>query len=164
MAYLMHRIFCATPGDLEQERLAFYQVMSEFNASHAMPRGVLFVSLSIVPTVADMRPFQAVVLENIRSCRYYIQVLEDSWGPPQKNFEREYAVAARCAADPELPMQETAVFFKKPLLPHRVEPEIKELAASLPQAAHFEKIEQFREQLHVLLARWLETVEIPATA
>ena len=41
MAYVMHRIFCATPGDLEAEHDAFYQVIAEFNEKHAMPRGVL---------------------------------------------------------------------------------------------------------------------------
>ena len=78
MPYAMHRIFCATPGDLEEERLAFYKVMGDFNEAHAMPRGVLFVSISIVPYGGDKRVYQGAVSENIRSCRYYIQVLANS--------------------------------------------------------------------------------------
>src|SRR5690348_4019000 len=127
MPYQMHRVFCATPGDLEEERQAFYEVMAELNQEEAMPRGILLVSLSIVPYVTDKRAFQGAVSENIRSCRYYVQVLEDTWGPPQKNFERDYALALRSVSDPELPMQDAAVFFKKPLLPHRVEPEVQQL-------------------------------------
>jgi hypothetical protein len=173
MAYSMHRIFCATPGDLEEERLAFYSVMSEFNEHVAMPRGILFVSISIVPGVADKRGFQSAINENIRTCRYYVQVLEDTWGWPEKNFERDHALAVRCAADPELPMQEVAVFFKKPLVPHQVEPSITQLKQSLEAVAlesavetavDFETLEQYRVALHALLAKWLETVPVPATA
>lgn len=125
----MHRIFCATPGDLEEERLAFYKVMGEFNEAEAMPLGILFVSISIVPHMIDKRPYQAVVGENIRSCRHYIQVLEDTWGPPQRNFERDYALASQCVGDPSLPMHEVAVLFKKPLVPNQVEPAYRRDAA-----------------------------------
>ncbi len=164
MAYSMHRIFCATPGDLEQERLAFYKVMGEFNETHAMPRGILFVSVSIVPGLVDKRALQPAVSENIRACRYYIQVLEDTWGPPQKNFERDYALAAQCAADPAQPMQEVTVLFKKPLVPHQVEPAIAELKRQLDADADFADISQYERRLHALLARWLETVPAPVPA
>src|SRR5690242_16237263 len=100
MAYQMYRVFCATPGDLEEERQAFYEVMAELNSDEAMPRGILFVSVSIVPYMSDKRAVQGAVSENIRACCFYVQVLEDTWGPPQKNFERDYALALKCARDP----------------------------------------------------------------
>jgi len=164
MAYSMHRIFCATPGDLEEEREAFYSVMAKFNETKAMPRGILFVSLSIVPGVADKRAFQPAVSENIRTCRYYIQVLEDTWGPPEKNFERDHALAVKCAADPDQPMQDVAVLFKKPLLPHQVEPSVSELKRSRGGELAFETIEQYREHLWAMLSKWLETVPVATTA
>lgn len=157
MSYTMHRIFCATPGDLEEERLAFYKVMGDFNEAHAMPRGILFVSISIVPYGGDKRVYQGAVSENIRSCRYYIQVLEDTWGPPQKNFERDYAVARRSMEDPALPMQEVAVLFKKPLLPHQVEPGVAQLKESMG-AGEFSTLEEYGKQLQQLLTGWLEAV------
>jgi len=159
MAYAMHRIFCATPGDLEMEREAFYKVMADFNANHAMPRGILFVSLSIVPGVADMRPYAAVVAENIRSCRYYIQVIEDGWGPPHRNFEREYAVAMQCKNDPAMPMQDVAVLFKKPLLPHHMDPSIVEWKQKL-NAPDFENVGEYSSRVTALLAAWLETLAV----
>src|SRR5689334_10357565 len=131
MPYAMHRIFCGTPGDLEEERQAFYKVIGRFNETQAMPRGVLFVSISIVPYGGDKRSYQGAVSENVRSCRYYIQVLEDTWGPPEKNFERDYAVAKRCLEDPAMPMQDVALIFKKPLLPHQVEPGVAELKQTM---------------------------------
>jgi hypothetical protein len=157
MPYQMHRVFCATPGDLEEERQAFYKVVAELNEQEAMPRGILFVSVSLVPNMTDKRAYQGPVAENIRACRYYIQVLEDSWGPPQRNFERDYALAMKCAGDTASPMQEVTVFFKKPLLPHRVEPEIQELKARL-NAPEFETIPEFQEQLRRQLSVWLGTV------
>jgi hypothetical protein len=111
----------------------------------------------------DKRPYQAAVSENIRACRYYLQLLEDTWGPPEKNWERDHAIACKCAADPSLPMQEVAVLFKKPLLAHQVEPAVIELKRKLDADnsqphAEFETLEEYKEQLHRLLAGWLETV------
>lgn len=160
MAYSMHRIFCATPGDLEQEREAFYKVMSEFNEHEAMPRGILLVSLSLVPGVVDKRPYQAVIGENIRTCRYYIQVLEDTWGPPQKNFERDYTLARQCESDPALPMQEVAVLFKKPLVPHQVEPSILELKQRVDSGPDFADTAEYKLRLRALLEKWLPTVPV----
>lgn len=159
----MHRIFCAPAGDLEPEREAFYKVVGDFNAAHAMPRNILFVAVALPFHSFDKRPYQAAIGENIRACRYYIQVLEDTWGPVEKNWEREYAIACQCAADPKLPMQEVAVLFKKPLLPHQVEPSVIELKKRLDADnsrphAEFDTLEEYRQQLHRLLAGWLETV------
>ena len=91
-----------------------------------MPRGLLLVSLALPGTTVDKRPYQAAVGENIRSCRYYVQILEDTWGPPERNFERDYTLALRCLDDPAMPMQDVAVFFKKPLVPHQEDPRVKE--------------------------------------
>ncbi|HLK63206.1 MAG TPA: hypothetical protein VKU19_07185 [Bryobacteraceae bacterium] len=163
MSYVMHRIFCAPAGDMEPEREAFYQAVGEFNEKHAMPRDVLFVAVALPYHSFDKRPFQAAISENIRACRYYIQALEDTWGPVEKNWERDYAVACRCAADPNLPMQEVAVLFKKPLLPHQVEPSVLELKSRLAAGrsqpyAEFETLEEFKAQLTRLLSGWLETI------
>jgi hypothetical protein len=159
----MHRIFCAAAGDLERERTAFYDVMADFNAAHAMPRNILFVAVTLPSHTIDKRPYQSAVTENIRACRYYIQVLEDTWGPPEKNFERDHAIACQCAADPEQPMQEVAVLFKKPLLPHHVEPAVVELKRRLDTEngqphAEFGTIDEYKQQLHRLLGSWLESV------
>jgi len=157
MPYQMHRIFCASPGDLEEERRAFYDLIGSLNEEDAMSRGLLLVPLSILPNAADKRLFQAAVSENIRSCSYYVQVLEDTWGGAEKNFERDYALALRCASDPDFPMQGVAVLFKKPLLPHRVEPEVADLKRRL-QAPEFETPAEYRERLRGILSQWLAAI------
>src|SRR5262245_43351835 len=68
--YHMHRIYCATPWELEEERGTFYAAVGEFNATHAMPHGVLYVPVSL-GSVQDKRPYQYALKDNIRACRHY---------------------------------------------------------------------------------------------
>jgi hypothetical protein len=162
MSYTFHYVFCATPFDGADELKAFQKVMAEFNAGQAMPKGFLFASLVIVPAMEDKRPYQGAVNHNIRMCRYYVQVIEDSWGPPQRDYERDWALAHRCIADPELPMREAVMLFKAPLLPHKVDPAVVDLQQRLLAGggshAVFGNLEQFQSALRALLTRWLDSV------
>ena len=125
-----------------------------------MPRGHLLCPLFL--TMADKRPFQGAVNGNLRLCRYYFQVLEDSWGPPQRDLERDWVFAQRCLADPELPMRELVTFFKAPMLPHKVDPAIVEFRSQLMASGgphrEYGDLEQFREAVRPLLARWVQSV------
>jgi len=164
----MHRIFCATPGDVEEERMAFYKVMGKFNEAEAMPRGILLIALALPGATADKRPYQAAMAENVRSCRYYIQLLEETWGPPERNFERDYALALRSLEDPAMPMQDVAVMFKKPLVPHQMDPRIEELKQKLQNEGsrpllEFDTIPEFERQLYGLLNTWLASL-VPEAA
>ena len=148
--YRMHRIFCATPWELEGERRAFYDVLGEFNEAEAMKRGVLYVPVSLL-NVRDKRPLQYAVDENIRDCRHYILALCDGWGPPERNFERDYRLALECSADPSLPMREIALLLQKPLPGHSS-------PSGLPAArAEFSTIDEFKQQVRRLFAEWIET-------
>lgn len=161
MAYRMYRVFCGSPGDVEPELQTFYKTVGDFNANYAMPLGVLFVSLALPGTTLDKRPYQAVIGENIRSCRYYVQLLEDTWGPVERSFERDHALAVQCAADPSMPMQEVAIFFKKPLLPHQVDPRVAEFKDKLREAgecAEFSSPAEFASLFEPVLHRWLVSV------
>lgn len=159
MSYTQFRIFCAPAGSLDQERDAFYQVVSQVNEDLAMPRNVLLVSVALPQHCADKRGFQGAIEDNIRACTFYIQVVEDTWGPPQLNWEREYALANRYVRDPEMPMKDVLLLFKTPLLPHRVESEIQ--ALRIAQGEHlneFETLEEFNRILRARLTEWLQMV------
>ena len=151
----MHRVFCATPAGLEAERQAFYDVMGEFNAAEAMPRGILMVAVSLPPTT-DKRRYEQVMEENVRACRYYLQVLEADWGPPERNFERDFSLARECVDDPAMPMREAAVLFKKTQA-GTAEPPM----ACGSQRFDFAGVEEFRGIVRALLGRWLETLAAP---
>ena len=112
MSYIMHRIFCATPEDSDAECQAFHDVLGNFNEQSAMARGVLFVPVSIPLNMTDKRMFQPVIDENIRACRYYVQVIGNQPDPPHRDFRPDCALAMACAADPAWPMSEVAAMTK----------------------------------------------------
>lgn len=161
MSYIFHRIFCATPLELEAEREAFYSVMAEFNENQAMQHGILFVTVSIVPNVYNLTVFQGAVDENISQCRYYVQVLRETWGGPQRSFEKSYELATKCAADPAMLMREVVLLSKT--LPPDVQPEPavlrarQEGPASGVRTLEFPDVETFSNLLRTLLGEWLKS-------
>ncbi len=100
MAFRFVRVFCSTPGDLEPERQAFHRALNDVNELEGMPRGVLFVPVSIVPNLTNKEWFQSAINENVRECAFFVQL--------GMNFEREYKLAQECMADPALPMRDVA--------------------------------------------------------
>lgn len=147
----MHRIFCATPWELEAERFRFYDVIGQFNETVAMPKGVLYVPVT-VSNGMDKRPLQYAIDENIRDCRHYILLLTEDWGPAARNFRNDYALAVQCIDDPALPMQSVAVLAKK-------QPSGQPLAEGLPEPqAAFSTPAEFDECVTALLSDWLETL------
>jgi hypothetical protein len=167
MSYEMHRIFCATPFELEEERLAFHAAVSRFNESEAMPRNLLFIPVTLPPNLADKRAYHNVLLENIRDARYFVQLLEDSWGPPERNFERDYAMARQYVEIGSHKLRETVLLFKKPLLPHRVEQEIVQLKQQSQEKGslvEFASLEELEGILKGLMARWMEGLPLAQSA
>jgi hypothetical protein len=164
MAYTFHRIFCGAPLDVEPEREAFYEVMAHCNESEAMPKGILLVSLSVTPTVASVAAFQNAIDENIRTCRYYVQVLGESWGPSGRNFEPSFELAAKCAADPAMPMREVALLWKAENGGRPVDASVldaRQRSAEWLRVSPYFGMDSFKEQLRALLTKWV--AEISAT-
>ena len=144
----MHRVFCATPWEMEAERGCFYDVIGQFNETQAIPSGVLYVPVSLV-NIRDKRPLQYAVEENIRDSRHFIVLLSEDWGPIERNFEEDYLLARECAADPALPMNEIAVLRK-------IGRSKRPLADGMPEPdGAFSTMEEFRQCVDGLLSQWL---------
>jgi hypothetical protein len=149
--FQMHRIFCATPWELEAERYRFYETIGRFNETAAMQKGVLYVPVTMT-NVMDKRPLQYTVDQNIRECRHYILLLTQDWGPAERNFQSEYQLALEAIDDPALPMQSAAVFAKK-------QPSGQPLAAGLPEPrATFSTPAEFDDCILGVLSGWLESL------
>jgi hypothetical protein len=147
--YQMHRIFCATPWELEAERGRFHDLIGRFNETVAMQGGVLYIPVTLA-NIRDKRPLQYAVDENIRESRHYILVLSEDWGPVERNFKNDYHLALQSIADPALPMQSIAVLARK-RLPGQA------LADGLPEPrASFSTFAEFDECVNRLLSEWLE--------
>jgi hypothetical protein len=149
--FQMHRIFCATPWELEGERRRFYDLIGNFNEAAAMQTGILYVPVTLT-NIRDKRPLQYVIDENICDCRHYLLLLTEDWGPVERNFRNDYHLALQCVADPALPMNGVAVLAKK-------QPSGVPLAEGLPEPqATFSTLAEFDACVNRLLAEWFESI------
>ena len=158
MSYRMYRVFCATPSDsqadLEDERHAFYEVVGDLNEAEAMPDGILFVPVSVLPNLTSLIAFQPSVDENVRACTFFVQVLQHTWGPPTRNFEHQYQLATQCC-------KSVSVMVKAPNgLP--VEPSVAGFRESQnPPIVDFQSLDDFRTALRSQLSDWLKSAKDP---
>jgi len=145
MTYRLLQIFCSTPGELEEERLAFHEVVGQVNQGEGIAKGVLFAPVSILPHMANKTFFQPSVDDNVRDSKFFVQILHDTWGPPHKNFAREFEMALRSKAGSEI-----AVFLKAGGISLSLPPEIA--------ISEFTELGAFQEQLHLQLSAWLGAI------
>jgi hypothetical protein len=146
--FQMHRIFCATPWELEADRSRFDQLIGKFNEAEAIEKGILFVPVSLVG-IRDKRPAQYAVDNNIEQCRHYLLVLKDGWGPVERNFKDDYQLALDAVSNPQLPMRNVTVIAKIAAG--------ASLGDGLPAAdATYTTISEFETVVNGLLSGWLE--------
>jgi|GEM_PF-3249098 len=146
--FQLHRIFCATPWELEEERSRFHELIGAFNESSAMPRGVLYVPVTLA-NIREKRAIQYAVDQNIRDSRHYILVLTEDWGPKERNFSNDYQLALKSVADAALPMESVTVLAKEQAVPNLS-------ASDLPEPrATFSTLAEFDECVNNLLSAWL---------
>ena len=132
--YELHRIFCALPAEMQEERIEFYAAVGDFNESDGMRRGILFVPVAASSTLRAMAPGD--VRENIRACRYYIEVLAPGAADPGSDSQLGYNFALKCCEDSSLPMREVVVLTK----------------------ADFGDLTEFRSRVRAFLSRWLAAI------
>ncbi len=131
--YDMHRVFCALPAEMREERLAFSRAVGDFNTEEASGHGFLFVP--VAASSAMQAAYPAEVRANIRACRHYIHVLPTGASSPES--DPNYAFALDCRADNSLPMREAVV---------------------LPRE-DFSNVPEFQQRIRALLARWLTELQ-----
>ncbi len=152
----MHRIFCATPWELEAERGRFHNGIGQFNETVARLEGILYIPVTLV-NIQDKRPFQYVVDENIRDARHCIFLFSDGWGPPERNFRSDYHQALQSIDNPASALQSVTVLSKK--MPSG-QPLVQDpSAADTPPAdATFSTLDSLDICLNGLLSAWLKTL------
>ncbi len=151
----MHRVYLSSPGDLEPEKQLCRKVISEVNERLAMPAKVLMVSVGL-PQEGAIDQFRSAVADNIRQCRYYIQVFQDDWGP--RNLGRKmFYLAADGRADESLPITDVVVFLKD--APRETDAEILAFRKELEELDgirlfHFKDEATMAEQLRPVIEGW----------
>ena len=139
-----YRVFIASPGGLQEERQRFRDALIEYNASDALPRGVVFTPVGWEDTLGGIGRPQSLINEELKECDFFVLVLWDRWGTPPDNdegpytsgTEEEFAVAREALADENAPMRQLVAFFKA------VDP--KQLS---DPGAQLSKVLEFRKQL-----------------
>jgi hypothetical protein len=152
--YRMLRVFCGTSWELEGERRSFYDIAGSFNEQKAMPRGILYVPVSLT-NVRDKRPMQYVVEENIQDSFGYLLALSGDWGPTERHFERDFRLALECQRNPSLPMRHVALMLRRsPASPPGFLTDLEKLGVS---PILFEDIAGFGRQAAGLFSSWLDS-------
>lgn len=117
-----YRVFIASPGGLEKERLAFNDLIETFNKTDAIPRGAYFIPVGWEVTLGGVGRPQSLINEEVESCDYFVMVLHSRWGSspdPEDNpgshssgTKEEYEVALKCHRAGDKPMRQIVAFFK----------------------------------------------------
>ena len=155
----MYRVFISAPGDLEREQQTCRAAISEVNASVAMPKKILLVSVGLLED-AQIIAFRSAVADNVRQCTYFIQIFEDDWGP--KNlFRKIFYLAAECRDDASMPMREMIVCLKD--APRETDPEILAFRKELEEREdvrllRFSNVEGLQAQLLDVCSGWVRSI------
>jgi len=160
MPYQSRTVLCGAPAELEPERQAVYAAIGACNEAEAMPRGILYVPLSLPASASNKAAIQDAMDYNIRLCDYYVLLLADSWGSPLKNFAPDYRLALECRDDPMRPLKEVVVFLKTLPAGQPMEPAVAEFRQRLaagdgPRHFCFTGVEEFQTRFRSLLSEWL---------
>jgi hypothetical protein len=105
-----YRVFISAPGDMDRDRQACYDAISQVNAEVAMPAKILLVPVGLREN-AQIEGHRSIVSDNVRWSSYFIQLFQDDWGP-RELFRKLFLLANECRDDPQLPMREAVVCLK----------------------------------------------------
>jgi len=153
----MYRVFIAAPGDLEPDRQACHEAISEVNASAAMPAGVLLVEVGLREN-DQITGARGIVSDNVRWSSYFIQLFQDGWGP-QDLFRKLFLLAAECRDDPAMPMRKVVVCLKD--APHESNQEILQFRRELENRQdvglfRYSSLDALREHLKEVCNGWTQ--------
>jgi tetratricopeptide (TPR) repeat protein len=116
-----YKVFIASPGGLDDERLAFRDVIREYNESEALHRDVMFRAIGWEDAMGGVGRPQSIINEEVKQCDFMVLVLWDRWGSstgrnPREGYssgtEEEFRLAEKCLADAGLLMRDVLVTFK----------------------------------------------------
>jgi hypothetical protein len=154
-----YRIFISAPGDLEPDRQACHDAIAEVNKTTAMPAKVLLVSVGLLDD-GHISGYRAIVSDNVRWSRFFIQIFQDDWGP-RDLFRKLFLLAVECRDDATMPMRDVVVCLKD--APDETSAEILEFRRELAGRAdvrviRYKDAEELKAQLTGVCNGWAEDV------
>lgn len=154
-----YRIFISAPGDVEADRQACNDAISQVNESVAMPAKVLLVAVGLRDN-SVLEEYRAITSDNVRWSSYFIQVFQDDWGARNLNYKL-FHLALECRDDASMPMRDIVVCLKN--APQERNAEILEFRKELEERGdvhlvRYSKLEDLKEQLTAVLNHWIESI------
>jgi hypothetical protein len=153
-----YRVFVSAPGDLDRDRQACYDAISDVNEKTAMPAKVLLVSVGLREN-NQVEGHRGIVADNIRWSSYFIQLFEDDWGP-RDVFRKLFMVALECKDDPNMPMRDVVVCLKDS---HETDAQILAFRAELESRSdvrlvRYSRPEEIRDSIAEIGTGWAESI------
>jgi hypothetical protein len=160
-----YRIFISAPGDLELDRQACYDAVSQANEATAMPARVLLVSVGLRDN-DQISSSRSITSDNVRWSSYFIQLFQDDWGP-RDLFRKLFLLAVECRDDASMPMRELVVGIKD--APNETNPEILAFRKELEERADlrvisYRTVGELREQITEVCNGWARALIEAANA
>lgn len=149
-------VFCRFAGSLGDEGDALQAAASDYNAACGLPLGKAIALL----TCAQVLPaHRAVVDDNIRMSRAFVLIAEESWESPPASFRHDFKLALKCKADPGLPLQHIALFFRKLQDDDEGEDRLGAFRRTIDPASGIQQFDfadatEFRAQVDLLFSEW----------
>lgn len=150
----LHKIFIASPGGLESERLILRKQSELVNTTDSEYRGLRFKILGYEDAEPDIGRPQDLINPLLYECDSTILVLQDRWGSSpsedkdweySSGSEEEFAVAMDCFYSTEHLMSKVCVFFKSP--PAEKMERLQKALSDDPAAELPEDLEQLKKVL-----------------
>jgi hypothetical protein len=160
-----YRIFISAPGDLESDRQACYDAVSQANEATAMPAKVLLVSVGLRDN-DQISSSRSITSDNVRWSSYFIQLFQDDWGT-RDLFRKLFLLAVECRDDASMPMRDLVVAVKD--APHETDAGIlafrKELEGRTDlRVIHYQTVDELRGQMTEVCDGWARALIETATA
>lgn len=155
-----YRIFVSGPGDLDADRQAAYDAISQTNETVAMPAKILLVNVGLRDN-AQLEGFRSAVSDNVRWSTFFIQLFQDDWGP-RDLFRKLFLLALECRDDASMPMRDVVVCIKD--APHETNPEILAFRRELEERSdvnvfRYSRADELREHLQRVCAEWAQALD-----
>jgi hypothetical protein len=150
-----HRVFISAPGDLDRDRQACYDAISQVNETTAMPAKILLVSVGLRDN-EQIAGSRSIVSDNVRWSAYFIQVFQDDWGP-RDLFRKLFLLATECRDDATMPMREVLICLKN--APHETNPEVLAFRRELDERQdirvfHYSSVDELGAHLADTCSAW----------
>jgi len=161
------RIFIASPGDLNEERNIFVDVLSEVNTIKAHSYGYHLEPIGWEETLPGIGRPQALINEELITCDLFIMLLWERWGTESGKYssgtEEEYNVALE--QNEKLKKPDIWLFFKNIVSePNHDIDKILEFRRKIEEEKSifykpFRDISQWRSLLRKLMCAWLDKLK-----